>query len=78
MPSEFYLQGPGAWNDATFTKWGNGRMQVVAEVGLTGCWDDIVSEEKAREIWVDLRSKGWEQVTNPRRDTRSIQMSIRG
>lgn len=73
--NEFCLQGAGYSNDAIFTRDGD-KMRIVAIRGWTGCWDETVSIEKAREMWHQLRNEGWTQVEKPRRPAHAIRFEI--
>lgn len=63
----FQLQGPGSRNQALFLLPANPvgtdfTVQVIAERGLTNCWDDTVSVAVARERYAQLRAAGWKLV----------------
>ena len=72
-----YLQGPGTVQDAIFTQTGP-TVDVVAEVGLTGCYDMTMSVDQARALWRKLVLEGWRKVDKPRRTRQAISASING
>jgi len=73
----FYMQGPGARSDAVFLVNSNGTVRVVAERGMSACWDDTVAVTIARCMWKILRRDGWVRVTNPRRTLEQIARDAR-
>lgn len=80
-----YLQGPGTLNDAAFQVIGDSapayaanKILVVAEVGLTGCYNDYLDRDEARAVWKKLIAKGWKRVSRPRRTIDQIRYSIQG
>jgi hypothetical protein len=78
MATEHYLCGLGSLNDAVFRELDDGTVHVVAERGCTNCWDEIVSKERAREMYKELLRDGWAYVATPRRPFHIIRMSLRG
>lgn len=78
MSKTYYMQGGGTLNDAVFQVLDNGFVHVTAEVGVSGCYDDTLHANKAREVWASLVAKGWKRVAKPRRSVRLISDSING
>lgn len=74
----YYLQGSGTANDAVFEVFANGNVRVTAEVGMTGCYDDLMPCAEARAVWQQLTAAGWKRIETPRRSARAISASING
>lgn len=77
MSSQFFLQGPGRRNDACFEIYPLANTaRVIAERGLSNCWDDLVSIEEARKRYRQLLEEGWAPTTSPRRSPHQLQRDI--
>lgn len=77
-PTTFFLQGPGASQDAVFAVVSPKHVRVTAEDGATGCYDDLLTAQAAREVWEKLVARGWHRVAAPRRTARQIGLAISG
>ena len=73
----YYLQGDGERNDAHFVVSPNNTVMVVAEVGMTGCYDELMNVEDARKVYDKLKKMGWRKVEKSRRDFTEIQSDIK-
>ena len=73
----FYMQGPGARNDAVFQVSPLGTVRVVAERGMAACWDDTVTTPIARCMWKILQRDGWKRVANGRRTPDQLARDVR-
>lgn len=75
----YYLQGLGERNDAhfVFNQDNKDTVLVVAEVGMGGCYDDVMRIEEARKVYNTLRKLGWRKVDRSRRDLAKLQSDIR-
>ena len=67
--NKFALKGEGTQNWAYFipaTTFGDrlipNRVRVVAAPGWTGCYDDDLPIEEAREVYSKLLKRGWKKV----------------
>lgn len=75
--SVFYLQGTGTRQDAIFIV-NNSVVNVVAEVGLTGCVDEpAMPIAQARKLWKNLIIRGFKRVEIGRRSAVEISRDIR-
>ena len=76
---EFYLYRPETRSaDAVFRVLVEGAaFHVVAEIGMTGCWDKLVDRKEAHELYRQLLDKGWIRAAVSRRTLEEIQRDIR-
>jgi hypothetical protein len=73
----YYLQGIGERNDAHFVVGPNNMVMVVAEVGMTGCYDELMKVEDARKVYDKLKKMGWRKVEKSRRSLDELQSDIK-
>jgi calcineurin-like phosphoesterase len=77
MSNVYFLQGQGQRSDAVFEVMNNDRVYVVAEVGMTGCYDEVMPVEAARKVYKMLRECNWQRVNASRRTAKEIARDIR-